>query len=289
MAIKNRQCFVYCLQSPLLPFGKRSSAFQTLVISAIPSKLSSCMPLWSPWDKGLHIPTWVPFPKTCAVTAPSIPSLLFIHSQLPLSMYVFKTSHNPGVGGIITLFSEMVKLGIRVIKLLDLGHTAQMRNQGTLQHHKPWFNLPPKFSWAPKSLQMVTAVMKLKDACSLLLKNWCFWTVVLKKILERPLDCKEIKPVHPKGNQSWIFIGRTDAEAETPILWPPDAKNWLIGKDPDAGRIEGWRRKGQEGEMIEWAPPTRWTWVWASSGSWWWTGKPGMPQWVAKSWTWLSD
>ena len=65
-------------------------------------------------------------------------------------------------------------------------------------------------------------------------KNWCFWTVVLKT-LESPLDCKEIQPVHPKGNQSWIFIGRTDAEAETPILWPPNEKNWLTGKDPDAG------------------------------------------------------
>ena len=68
------------------------------------------------------------------------------------------------------------------------------------------------------------------------LKNWCFWTVVLEKTLESPLDCKEIQPVHPKGNQSWQFIWRTDAEAETPVLWPPDAKNWLIGKDPDAGK-----------------------------------------------------
>ena len=68
------------------------------------------------------------------------------------------------------------------------------------------------------------------------LKNWCFWTVVLEKTPESPLDYKEIQPVNPKGNQSWIFIGRTDAEAETPILWPPDAKSWLIGKDPDAGK-----------------------------------------------------
>ena len=66
-------------------------------------------------------------------------------------------------------------------------------------------------------------------------KNWCFWTVVLKKILQSPLDCKEIQPVHPKGDQSWMFIGRTDAEVETPILWPPNAKSWLIWKDPDAG------------------------------------------------------
>ena len=68
------------------------------------------------------------------------------------------------------------------------------------------------------------------------LKNWCFWTVVLEKTLESPLDCKKIQPVHPEGDQSWVFIGRTDAEAETPILWPPHAKNWLIGKDPDTGR-----------------------------------------------------
>ena len=67
-------------------------------------------------------------------------------------------------------------------------------------------------------------------------KNWCFWTVVLEKTLESPLDCKEIQQVHPKGDQSWVFIGRTDAEAETPILWPPHAKSWLIGKDPDDGR-----------------------------------------------------
>ena len=73
------------------------------------------------------------------------------------------------------------------------------------------------------------------------LKNWCFWTVVLEKTLESPLDCKDLQPVHSKANQSWIFIGRTDAEAETPILWPPHAKNWLIGKDPDAGK--DWRRE----------------------------------------------
>ena len=78
-------------------------------------------------------------------------------------------------------------------------------------------------------------------------KNWCFWTVVLEKTLESPLDCKEIQPVHPKGNQSWIFIGRTDAEVEIPILWPPDAKNWLIWKDPDAGKDWRWEEKGTTG------------------------------------------
>ena len=85
------------------------------------------------------------------------------------------------------------------------------------------------------------------------LKNWCFWTVVLENTLESPLDCKEIKPVNPKGNLSWIFIGRTDAEAETSILWPPDKKNWLIGKDPDAGKDWRQEEKGTtENEMVGW-------------------------------------
>ena len=82
------------------------------------------------------------------------------------------------------------------------------------------------------------------------LKNWCFSTVVLEKTLESPLDCKEIQPIHPKGNQSWIFIGRTDAEAETPILWPPDEKNWLIWKDPDAGKDWGGRGRGRQ--RVKW-------------------------------------
>ena len=79
-----------------------------------------------------------------------------------------------------------------------------------------------------------------------MLKNWCFWTVVFEETLESLLDCKEIQPVHPKGNQSWIFIGRTDAEAETPILWPPDVKNWLIGKDPYAGKDWSGRRRDRQ-------------------------------------------
>ena len=84
-------------------------------------------------------------------------------------------------------------------------------------------------------------------------KNWCFWTVVLEKTLESPLDCKEIQPVHPKGDQSWVFIGRTDVETETPILWPPDEKSWLIGKDPDARKNWGQEEKGTtEDEMVGW-------------------------------------
>ena len=146
---------------------------------------------------------------------------------------------------------------------------------------------------------MVTAAMKLKDACSLeenydqprqhikeqryyfinkasssqsygfsnsyvwmweldykekwATKNWCFWTVVLEKTLESPLDCKEIQPVYPKGNQSWIFIGKPDAEAETPILWPPDVKNWLTGKDSDDGKDWRQEKKGMmEDKMSGW-------------------------------------
>ena len=161
---------------------------------------------------------------------------------------------------------------------------------------KQWLTL---FLGAPKSLQMVTAAMKLKDAYSLegklwptykhikkqrhyfankglssqiygfssshvwmweldykqswVLKNWCFWTVVLEKTLESPLDCNETQPVNPKWNQFWIFIGRTDVEAETPILWPPDVKNWLIRKDLDAGKDWMQEEKGMtEVEMFGW-------------------------------------
>ena len=123
------------------------------------------------------------------------------------------------------------------------------------------------------------------------LENWCFWTVVLEKTLESPLDCKEIQPVYTKGDQSWVFIGRTDDKAETPILWPPDEMNWLIWKDPDAGK----RLKAEgEGDYRRWdawrLSPTQWTWVWVNSTSWWWTGRPGVLQPMgSQSRTWLSN
>ena len=111
---------------------------------------------------------------------------------------------------------------------------------------KQWKQWQTFSFWAPKSLQIVTATMKLKDA-------WCFWTVVLEKCLESPLDCKEIQPVYPKGNQSWLFIGRSDDEAETTILWSPDAKNWLMWKDSDAVKDCGQEEKGMtEDEMVVW-------------------------------------
>ena len=165
---------------------------------------------------------------------------------------------------------------------------------------KQWKQWETLCFWTPKSLQMVTATMKLKDTCSLekkvmtnldsilknrditlptkvhlvkamffssshvwmweldykeswVLKHWCLWTLVLEKTLESPLDYKEFQSVHPKGNQSWIFIGRTDAEAETETLWPPDLTNWLIGKDPDAGKDWRQEEKGTtEDEMVGW-------------------------------------
>ena len=98
-------------------------------------------------------------------------------------------------------------------------------------------------------------------------KNCYFWTVVLEKTLESPLDCKEIQPVNPKGNQYWIFIGRTDAEAETPILWPLDAKNWHTGKDAGAGKDLRQEEKGMRGWDGWMASPMWWTWVWVGSGS----------------------
>ena len=108
--------------------------------------------------------------------------------------------------------------------------------------------------------------------------DWYFWTVVLEKTLDSPLDSKQIEPVSPKGNQPWIFIGRTDAEAEAPILWPPDVKSRLIGKDPDAGKMKV-GGKGGDRRWDGWmALPTQWTWVWANSVIWWRTGKPGVLQ-----------
>ena len=111
-------------------------------------------------------------------------------------------------------------------------------------------------------------------------KNWCFWTVGLEETLESPLNCKDIQPVHPKGDQSWVFIGGADVEAETPILWPPDVESWLIWKDLDAGKDWGQEEKGITG-WDGWMPsPTQWTWVWVDPGSWWWTGRPGVLQFI---------
>ena len=123
---------------------------------------------------------------------------------------------------------------------MKLGWGAQTNSTALLP--KGWD--PPLLAWAAKPTS---------NPCSVP-KNWCFWTAVLEKTLESPLDCKEIQPVHSKGNRSWIFIGRTDTEAEALILWPPYAKNWLIGKDPDAGK--DWRREEWGRQRIRWLDGT---------------------------------
>ena len=131
----------------------------------------------------------------------------------------------------------------------DIYKGLSSQGYGFSSIHLWMWELDHKESWAPR--------------------NWCFRTVVLEKTLENPLDCKEIRAVHPKGNQSWVFIGRTDVEAETPILWPSGVKSWLIGKRPWC-----WERLkvGGEGDDRGWdgwmASSTQWTWVWVNSGSW---------------------
>ena len=133
--------------------------------------------------------------------------------------------------------------------------------------HVWMWDLEYKESWAPK--------------------NWCFWTVVLEKTLENPLDCTEIQPVNPKGNQLWIFIGRTDAEVETPILWPPDVKNWLIRKDPCAGK--DWRQEEKrttEDEIVGWHHRLDGHEFMSKLQVWWWTGKPGVLQSIVSQRVW---
>ena len=110
-------------------------------------------------------------------------------------------------------------------------------------------------------------------------ENWCFWTVVLKKTRESPLDGKEIQPVNPKGNQPWIFIRRTDAEAEMPILWPPATKKLTYLKRPWClQRLKAGGERDDRGWGGWMGSPTQWTWLWVNCGSWWWTGRPGVPQ-----------
>ena len=147
------------------------------------------------------------------------------HGTASLLQFHMKTSCLPGSPLQISLRQLSFPFGLPLF--------CGKQNPGFSSGHVWMWELDCEESWAPK--------------------NWCFWTVVLEKTLERPLDCKEMQPVHPKGDQSWVFIGKTDAEAETPILWPPHAKSWLIGKDPDAGRDWGQEEKATtEDEMAGW-------------------------------------
>ena len=134
-----------------------------------------------------------------------------------------------------------------------LGRKAMTNLDSILKKQRHYFANKGRYSQSYGFSSSHIWMWELDHKESWVLKNWCFWTVVLEKILESPFICKEIKLVNPKGNQSRIFIGRTDAEAETPILWPPDAKNWLIWKDPDAGK--DWRQEEKrttEDKMVGW-------------------------------------
>ena len=161
----------------------------------------------------------------------------------------------------------------RDITLLTKGPSS--RSYGFSSGHIQMWELDCEEGWAPK--------------------NWCFWTVVLEKILESPLDRKEIQPVYSEGDQSWVFIGKTDVEAETPILWPLGHFTLVSEELTHLKRPWCWEGlRAGEGDDRGWdgwmASPTRWTWVWVDFGSWWWTGRPGVLQFMGwQSWTQLSD
>ena len=144
---------------------------------------------------------------------------------------------------------QMVTAAMKFKRCLLLGRKVMTNLDSILKSRD--ISLPTKVHlYGFSSSHVWMWVLDLKESWAL--KNWCFWNVVLEKTLESPLDCKEIQPVHPKG-QSWVFIGRTDVEAETPVLWPPDAKSWIIRKDPDCGKDWRQEEKGMtENEMVGW-------------------------------------
>ena len=143
-------------------------------------------------------------------------------------------------GDTVETVSDFIFLGSKITADGDCSHEIKRR---LLLGRKVMYNIGPSSQGYGFSSSHVW-LWELDYKESWVPKNGCFWTVVLQKTLESPLDCKEIQPVHPKADQSWVFIGRTDVKAEPPILWPPDAKNWLIGKDPDAGKDWGQARRG---------------------------------------------
>ena len=178
-------------------------------------------------------------------------------------------------GPVLSACPKISALGPKHLDSTEFQENNEWARNVTITTAADWHSLEratPQTAWWHGRCSLLSLLLLF---FTILQKNWCFWTVVFEETLESPLDCKEIQPVHPKGDQSWMFIVRTDAEAETPIPWPPDVKNWLIGKDPDAGKEWRQEEKGFDRQWDCWmASPMRWTWVWANSGIWWWTGKP---------------
>ena len=138
-------------------------------------------------------------------------------------------------------------------RCLLLGRKAMTNLDSIIKKQRHYFASTGPSIWSYSFSSSHVWMWELDHKESWALKNWCFWTVIFEKTLESPLSLKEIQPFHPKGDQSWVFIGRIDVEAETPILWPPDAKGWLIWKDPDAGNDRGQEELGMtEDEMVGW-------------------------------------
>ena len=176
-------------------------------------------------------------------------------------MLLVENHHFMGNGETVETVSDFIFWGSKITAHDDCSHETKRR---LLLGKKLMTNLDSilksrDITWPTKICQGYgfssghVWIWELDCEESWALKNWCFWTIMLEKNLESPLECKEIQPVHPKEDQSWVFIGRTDAEAETPILWPPHVKSWLIGKDPDAGRDWGQEEKGTtKDEMAGW-------------------------------------
>ena len=241
-----------CGSGVLWPWWTVSRISQRMLGSHFRPWLHNCRELFRPWNGACHCPE-LESPAQTGSFFVSITIRLDISWSWKFLLWAdfFKICLQK------ELVADMADTIVASFILYYLGPSSQ--GYGFSSGHVWVWELDYKDSWA--------------------LKNWCFWTVLVEKTLERPLDCKEIQAVHPKGDQSWVFIGRTDAEAETPILWPPDVKSWLIGKDPDARKDWGQEKGMTEDEIDGWmASPTQWTWVWVDSGSWWWTGRPGVLQ-----------
>ena len=189
----------------------------------------------------IHVEVWQKTTKFCKAIILQLKKLIIKKLVFNILIYIFIYFKITADGDCSYEIKRCFLLGRKVMTNLDSILKSRDITLPTKVHLVKAMTFPVMYrcelyykeSWAPK--------------------KWCFWTVVLEKTLEIPLDCKEIWPVHPKGNPYWIFIGRTDAEAETSILWPPDVKSWLIWKDLDAGKNWRWEKKGMaENEMVGW-------------------------------------